>query len=59
MRVATRLSGSRLNCPPSRFFYLQVYCEANGVSETIAFYSLAILNAASVFGALPLHSFES
>lgn len=33
-------------------FYLQVYCEFNGLSQTISFYSLSILNAASVFGQL-------
>ncbi|KAK4703568.1 hypothetical protein P7C70_g2648, partial [Phenoliferia sp. Uapishka_3] len=32
------------------FFYIQVYAEYNGLSQTVSFYSLAILNAASVFG---------
>lgn len=32
------------------FFYLQVFCEANHLSENISFYSLAILNAASILG---------
>ncbi|KAL8280124.1 hypothetical protein RQP46_007454 [Phenoliferia psychrophenolica] len=34
------------------FFYLQLYAEANGIDENLAFYSLSILNAASLFGRL-------
>ncbi|EIW68513.1 hypothetical protein TREMEDRAFT_32024 [Tremella mesenterica DSM 1558] len=33
-------------------FYLQVYAQLHGVSHTLVFYTLAILNAASVFGRL-------
>lgn len=32
------------------FFYCQVFARLHGVPENIAFYSLAIINAASVFG---------
>jgi predicted MFS family arabinose efflux permease len=31
-------------------FYLQVYAETHGIDKSFAFYSLSILNAASVFG---------
>jgi MFS family permease len=32
------------------FFYLQIYAQSQGIDENIAFYSLSILNAASIFG---------
>ncbi|KZT61355.1 MFS general substrate transporter [Calocera cornea HHB12733] len=32
------------------FFYVQLYAETQGISETVAFYTLAMLNGASVFG---------
>ena len=32
------------------FFYLQVFLEYHGLPENVAFYSLSILNAASIFG---------
>ncbi|ORY63696.1 major facilitator superfamily domain-containing protein [Leucosporidium creatinivorum] len=32
------------------FFFLQSFCEYHGLSQTISFYSLSILNAASIFG---------
>ena len=31
-------------------FYIQVYCISKGLDSTVTFYSLAILNAGSVFG---------
>lgn len=31
-------------------FYLQVYAETHGINKSLAFYSLSILNAGSVFG---------
>ena len=34
------------------FFYLQVLAEENGLPQNLVFYTLAILNAASVFGRL-------
>jgi MFS family permease len=32
------------------FFYLQIYAESKGIAQHLAFYSLSILNAASIFG---------
>ncbi|KAI0081372.1 MFS general substrate transporter [Panus rudis PR-1116 ss-1] len=32
------------------YFYLQLYVDLHGLSTTLAFYTIAILNAASVFG---------
>ena len=32
------------------FFYLQVFAETHGISQKLVFYTLAILNGASVFG---------
>jgi len=32
------------------FFYLQIFAESRGIDESLAFYSLSILNAASIFG---------
>jgi cyanate permease len=31
-------------------FYIQVFSQSRGLSETLSFYSLSIINAASVFG---------
>ncbi|EJU01044.1 MFS general substrate transporter [Dacryopinax primogenitus] len=32
------------------FFYIQLYAETVGISSTVAFYTLAMINAASIFG---------
>lgn len=32
------------------YFYLQRFCELNGLSQNLSFYSLTILNAASILG---------
>jgi len=32
------------------FFYIQLYTQTQGISENLSFYTLAIVNAASVFG---------
>ncbi|KAF9001669.1 major facilitator superfamily domain-containing protein [Cyathus striatus] len=34
------------------FFYLQLFAQKHGVSETLSFYTVAILNAGSIFGRL-------